>query len=88
MNYDIEIVHRANELEQFIDKEEYDMLLIDKEVEQFNQDILKKQHPNMNVIMLSLNKNNEYYNTNLIKEVHVGVIKRDNIQQLIKKYRG
>ncbi len=88
MNYDIEIVHRANELEKFIDKEEYDMLLIDKEVEQFNQDILKKQHPNMNVIMLSLNKNNEYYNTNLIKEVHVGVIKRDNIQQLIKKYRG
>ena len=88
MNYDIEIVHRANELEKYIDKEEYDMLLIDKEVEQFNQNILKKQHPNMNVIMLSLNKNNEHYNTNLIKEVHVGVIKRDNIQQLIKKYRG
>ena len=88
MNYDIEIVHRANELEKYIDKEEYDMLLIDKEVEQFNQTILKKQHPNMNVIMLSLNKSNEHYNTNLIKEVHVGVIKRDNIQQLIKKYRG
>ncbi len=88
MNYDIEIVHRANELENFIDKEEYDMLLIDKELEQFNQTVLKKQHPNMNVIMLSLNQSNEHYNTNLIKEVHVGVIKRDNIQQLIQKYRG
>jgi len=88
MNYDIEIVHNSNELEKYIDKEEYDILFIDKEVEQFNQNILKKQHPNMNVIMLSLNKTNEHYNTNLIKEVHVGVIKRDKIQQLIKKYRG
>ncbi len=88
MNYDIEIVHQPNELENFIDKEEYDMLLIDKEIEQFNQNILKKQHQNMNVIMLSQNKTHEHYNTNLIKEVHVGVIKRDNIQQLIKKYRG
>jgi len=88
MNYDIEIVHRANELENFIDKEEYDMLLIDKEIEQFNEKVLKKQHPNMNVIMLSQNQSSEHYNTNLIKEVHVGVIKRDNIQQLIQKYRG
>ena len=88
MNYDIEIVHRANELENFIDKEEYDMLLIDKEIEQFNETILKKQHPDMNVIMLSLKQSSEHFNSNLIKEVHVGVIKRDNIQQLIEKYRG
>ena len=88
MNYDIEIVHRANELENFIDKEEYDMLLIDKEIEQFNEKILKKQHSNMNVIMLSQNQSSEHYNTNLIKEIHVGVIKRDNIQQLIQRYRG
>ena len=88
MNYDIEIVHRANELENFIDKEEYDMLLIDKEIEQFNEKILKKQHSNMNVIMLSQNQSSEHFNTNLIKEIHVGIIKRDNIQQLIQKYRG
>ena len=88
MNYDIEIVHRANELENFIDKEEYDMLLIDKEIEQFNEKVLKKQHSNMNVIMLSQNQSSEHYNTNLIKEIHVGIIKRDNIQQLIQKYRG
>ena len=87
MNYDIEIVHQPNELENFIDKEEYDMLLIDKEIEQFNEKVLKKQHPNMNVIMLSQSQSSEHYNTSLIKEVHVGVIKRDNIQQLIQKYR-
>ena len=87
LNYEIEIVNRVNDLENFIDQEQYDILLIDKEIEQFNQNILRKQHPNMNVIMLSLNKNNDYYNTNLIKEVHVGIIKRDKIEQLIKKYR-
>jgi len=88
LNYDIEIVNRVHDLENFIDREEYDILLIDKEIEQFNHNILKKQHSKMNVIMLSQNKpNNEYYNTNLIKEVHVGIIKRDKIEQLIKKYR-
>ncbi len=43
----------------------------------------------MNVIMLSLIKSeNEYYNTKLIKEVHSGIIKRDKIEKLIKKYRS
>ena len=88
LNYNIEIVNRVHDLENFIDREEYDILLIDKEIEQFNHNILKKQHSKMNVIMLSQNKpNNEYYNTNLIKEIHVGIIKRDKIEQLIKKYR-
>ena len=88
LNYEIEIVHRVSELESYIQSEEYDILLIDKELEEFNHNILKKQHANMNVIMLSQNKpTNEYYNTNLIKEVHVGIIKRDKIDQLIKKYR-
>jgi len=88
LNYEIEIVHKVNELEEFIQREKYDILLIDKEIEEFNHDILKMQHANMNVIMLSLNKpSNEYYNTHLIKEVHVGVIKREKIEQLIKKYR-
>ena len=88
MNYDIEIIDKIEELENFIGKEEYDILLIDKEIEQFHQNILKKQHPNMNVIMLALNqKKNEHYNTHLIKEVHVGIIKRHKIEKLIKKYR-
>ena len=88
LNYEIEIVHEINELEGFIQLEKYDILLIDKEIEEFNHDILKMQHADMNVIMLSLNKpSNEYYNTHLIKEIHVGVIKREKIAQLIKKYR-
>jgi signal transduction histidine kinase/CheY-like chemotaxis protein len=88
LHYDIEIINQVKQLEKFIQKETYDILLIDKEIEQFNQNILEKQHKNMNVIMLSLTKpENEYYNTKLIKEVHVGIIKRDKIEQLIKKYR-
>ena len=88
LNYEIEIVQKVGKLESLIQKERYDILLIDKEIEEFNQNILKKQHKDMNVIMLSLSKpNNEYYNTNLIKEIHFGIIKRDRIEQLIKKYR-
>ena len=88
LNYEIEIINRVHELEKLISKEEYDILLIDKEIEQFNHNILRKQHAKMNVIMLSQNKlNNEHFNTNLIKEIHVGIIKRDKIEQLIKKYR-
>ena len=89
LNYNIEIVSQVKHLEKFIQEEQYDILLIDKEIEQFNQNILEKQHKNMNVIMLSLAKfSNEYYNNKLIKEVHVGIIKRDKIEQLIQKYRG
>ena len=88
LNYGIEIVNQVKQLETYIQEEQYDILLIDKEIEQFNQKILEKQHEKMNVIMLSLAKSeNEYYNTKLIKEVHVGIIKRDKIEQLIKKYR-
>lgn len=88
LHYDIEIVNQMSQLEHSIQDDKYDILLIDKEIEQFNKNILKKQHNNMNVIMLSLTKpENEYYNTKLIKEVHVGIIKREEIEQLIKKYR-
>jgi CheY-like chemotaxis protein len=88
LNYDIEIVNKVNQLETYIQEEKYDILLIDKEIEQFNHKILEKQHSKMNVIMLSLAKSeNDHYNTNLIKEIHVGIIKRDKIEQLIKKYR-
>lgn len=88
LHYDIEIINQISKLESFIQEEKYDILLIDKEIEQFNKGILEKQHKNMNVIILSLvEPGNEYYNTKLIKEVHVGIIKREKIEQLIKKYR-
>ena len=89
LNYDIQIINQVNTLEDYIQEAQYDILLIDKEIEQFNQKILEKQHKNMNVIMLSLSKTeNEHYNKKLIKEVHTGIIKRDNIEQLIQKYRS
>jgi len=88
LNYDIEIINHINQLESLIADEQYDILLIDKEIEEFNQKVLEKQHKNMNVILLSLVKHtNDHYNTKFVKEVHVGVIKRDKIEQLIKKYR-
>ena len=88
LNYDIKILNQVDELEASIQDEEYDILFMDKEIEEFNQDILEKQHKSMNVIMLSLAKDeNEYYNTKLIKELHIGIIKKEKIEQLIKKYR-
>jgi len=88
LNYDIEIVNHVSQLASYIEDEQYDILLIDKEIEEFNQKVLEKQHKNMNVILLSLVKHtNDHYNTKLVKEIHIGIIKRDKIEQLIKKYR-
>jgi len=89
LNYEIEIIDNISELSGYISDDSYDILLIDKELEEFNQELLKKQHAGMNVILLTLQQpSNQYYNTHLIKEIHVGIIKRDKIEQLIKKYRG
>jgi signal transduction histidine kinase/CheY-like chemotaxis protein len=88
LNYKIQIVQHVDELETYIQQPQYDILLIDKEIEQYNEKILNKQHKGLNVIMLALSqRNNEHYNKKLIKEVHVGVIKREKIEQLIRKYR-
>ena len=87
LNYGIEIINDVSQLDTYIQNEQYDILLIDKEMEAFNQKVLEKQHKDMNVIMLSLDKYDNY-NKELIKEVHVGIIKRDKIEKLIKKYKG
>lgn len=88
LNYEIQIVHHVDELEGYIQQPQYDILLIDKEIEQYNEKVLNKQHKNLNIIMLALSQgNDEHYNKKLIKEVHVGVIKREKIAQLIQKYR-
>lgn len=88
MDYEIEVVDNMEELNRLIQMSDYDILLIDKELE-VNKDILKKQHSKMNVIMLSLNQpdNNISFNSHLIKELHVGIIKREKLSQLIEKYR-
>ena len=88
LNHEIEIVDSMEALEKLIEMSDYDILLIDRELEEANKHILKRQHSKMNVIMLSLNQPHEtFFNSHLIKEIHVGVIKRENIEQLIKKYR-
>ncbi|CAA6810182.1 MAG: BarA sensory histidine kinase (= VarS = GacS) [uncultured Sulfurovum sp.] len=88
LNHKIEIVSQVNKLDEYIQDEQYDILLIDKEIEEFNQEVLEKQHQKMNIILLAQTKSeNKHYNTKLIKEVHIGVIKRDKIEQLIQKYR-
>ena len=89
MGYEIEIVEYIDQLGQYIQDKKYDLLFIDKELEAFNQTILKQQHSKMNVIMISLNETeNKYYNSNLIQEVLVGIIKKEKIEQIILKYRG
>ena len=89
MGYNIEIVQRIEELDSLIQNPNYDMLLIDKELKEFNKSILQKQHSKMNVIMLSSSKTEpQHYNKNLIKEVLSGIITRGKIEQLIQKYKG
>ena len=89
LNYEIEVVPKVQELENFISDEKYDILFIDQELEEFNQGILKKQHANMNVIILALNEpSNHHFNKNLIKEICIGLIKREKIEQIIRKYRN
>ena len=89
MGYSIKIVQHIDQLESLIQNRDYDMLLIDKELKEFNKSILQKQHSEMNVIMLSLNKiENQHYNKKLIKEVLSGIITRGKIEQVIQKYKG
>ena len=89
MGYSIEIVQHIEELEFLIQNPNYDMLLIDKELKEFNKSILQKQHSEMNVIMLSSSKGEpQHYNKHLVKEVLSGIITRGKIEQLIQKYKG
>jgi len=87
MNYEIEIVDSMEELKSLIQMNDYDILLIDKELEESNKSVLKNQHSKMNVIMLSLNQVDNEINSDLVKELHVGIIKRDKLAHLIEKYR-
>ncbi|MBU1668162.1 response regulator [bacterium] len=88
LSYNIEIVANTQQLEEQIQNRKYDILLIDKEFEAFNENVLNKQHDAMNIIMLTHSRpSDEYYNNQLIKEIHVGIIKREKIDELIKKYR-
>jgi len=89
MGYRIEIIKDIKNLEKKIQNINYDILLIDRELEEFNQDIIKKQHKEMNVILLTLSSSQgSHYNRVTIKEELVGIIKQDKLKQIIDKYRS
>lgn len=90
IGYKIKLLEEINELEYLIQDSKYDMLIIDKRlIQELSKNILQKQHPNMNVILLaSSNSENQHYNKKFIKEVISGVITKSKIENIIKKYKG
>ncbi|KIM04824.1 MAG: hypothetical protein KN64_05860 [Sulfurovum sp. AS07-7] len=90
-NFDIkvDIVNSTSQLDSSVTNEEYDMLLIDKDIEAFNQHILTKKHPNLKVIMLSQKPlSNGHVNTKLISDTLIGVITKESIEKILNKHRS
>ncbi|SFV62636.1 BarA sensory histidine kinase (= VarS = GacS) [hydrothermal vent metagenome] len=89
LEYQIEIISDMKNLKNKIQNRDYDTLLIDRELEALNQEAIKMQHKDMSVILLSLTKSkNSQYNHRTIKEELIGIIKKDELKQVIDKYRG
>ncbi len=87
LNYKIEILNREEDLENKLQESQYDLLLIDKEIEEKNQDRLKYRHPRLTIIRLTLTPSMEPLNNSDVTEEIVGVMKRDELQSVIEKYR-
>jgi len=87
LNYKIEIIDQIEQLDQKLQETRYDLLLIDKELEEKNQDRLKHRHPNLTIIRLTLTPSLEPLNNSDVKEEIVGIMKRDELQSVIEKYR-
>jgi signal transduction histidine kinase/CheY-like chemotaxis protein len=88
LEYKIEIISDMKNLRSKIQDSHYDTLLIDRELEESHQDIVKLQHKDMSVILLSLTQLiNSGYNRETIRDELVGVIKKDELKQIINKYR-
>jgi len=89
LKYKIEIVSDMGNLENKIKDTKYDTLLIDRELEIRNQRVIKMQHKNMSVIMLSLTESKDrQYDRKTIKDELIGVIKKDELKRVIDRYRG
>jgi signal transduction histidine kinase/CheY-like chemotaxis protein len=89
LEYKIEIISDMKNLKNKIQDRRYDTLLIDRELEIHNQEAIKMQHRDMSVILLSLTELKEsQFNPTTIKEELVGIIKKDELQRVIDKYRG
>jgi CheY-like chemotaxis protein len=88
LGYRIEIVQKMRSLEGMIRNSTYDLLLIDRELESPNIDILKKRHKNMNIIRLSLTKSTDKNHNSEIRDEIVGIMKRDKLKEIVEKYRS
>jgi CheY-like chemotaxis protein len=87
--YNIDIISDVQSLDSKIQDNSHDILLIDFALEEQYRDSIKKQHKNMNVILLSLKEIDEtLFDKTLIKEVLVGVMNVDELKYIINKYRG
>ena len=87
--YKIEILDKMENLENKIQDRNYDFLFIDIELENGNQNTLSKKHKEMNIIRLSLNTSEENkYKNSYIKEEIIGVMSKDKLVDVIKKYRS
>jgi len=88
LNYKIEILDQVEHLNEKLKNRQYDLLLIDKEIEQKNQNRLKERHSGLKIIRLTLNPSGEHFHNDDIQEELVGVMKRDELQAIIEKYRS
>jgi len=87
IGYSIEIISNLKELSQKIADKNYDILLIDIELADYST--LKRQHPKMNVVLLSLKEiDKSKLDGSIIKDVLVGVMQIDKLKEIITKYRG
>jgi signal transduction histidine kinase/CheY-like chemotaxis protein len=87
LGYKIEILNQVEHLDEKLQNRQYDLLLIDKEIEERNRTRLKKRHSNLNIIRLTLNSSDKDTYNEDIKEEIVGVMKKDKLQMVIEKYR-
>jgi CheY-like chemotaxis protein len=88
LGYSIDIMKDINMLRVMITDKNYDLLFIDRELEEPNRDILKMRHDDMNIIRLSLTKSTDGYYNSDIKDELIGIMKRDKLQDMVNKYRG
>jgi len=85
----VDIVNSTSQLDSAVKNDEYDMLLIDKDIEAFNQHIISKKHLELSVIMLSEKPlSNGHVNTKLISDTLIGVITKESVEKILKKYRS
>ena len=81
------MINKISTLQDKIQDRKYDILLIDRELADSN--IIKKQHKDMSVILLTLRELENYdYNREDIKEVLVGVMQIDKLKEIINRYRS